>query len=163
MSEMSDYVPMTQDAYNRIKEEIEQMENHEMPQIAEKIAAARDEGDLKENAEYHAQREAQGMLQAKINEKKSKLARATIVDMSKVNRDEVSFGATITVKDLDFDDEEEITLVGAGDEDYDNNKYNIASPIGQGLLGSKIGDTVEIPVPKGTLKFEILAIRYEDV
>ena len=158
---MSDYVPMTQEAYNRIKAEVERLDQEEMPKIAEKIAEARAEGDLKENAEYHAQREAQGMLQAKINEMKSKLSRASIIDMSKVKQDEVAFGATVTVKDLDYGDEEEFTLVGAGDEDYDNNRYNITSPMGQGLLGSKIGDKVEIPVPKGTLKFEILSIRYD--
>ncbi|MCH2127172.1 MAG: transcription elongation factor GreA [Pirellulaceae bacterium] len=158
---MSDYVPMTREAYNRIKDEINEKENVQMPQIAEKIAAARDEGDLKENAEYHAQREAQGMLQAKIDELKTKLARAMILDPSKMPQDEVAFCATVTVKDLDLDEEEEITLVGAGDEDYDTGKYNITSPIGQGLLGKKVGDTASIDVPKGKIRFEVVAIRYD--
>ncbi len=91
--------------------------------ILEKIAAARSEGDLSENAEYHAQREAQGLLQARINKLKSDLARATIVDPSKLPTDQVAFGATVVVRDLDLDDEEEFTLVGAGDEDYDAGKY----------------------------------------
>ena len=134
-----------------------------MPKIVEKIAAARAEGDLKENAEYHGQREAQGMLQAKINQLKDQLSRATIIDTSKIPKDEVAFGATVKVKDLDFDDEEEFTLVGAGDEDPESGKYPITSPIGQGLIGKKIGQTVEIPVPKGTLKFEILNIRYDNL
>ena len=131
-----------------------------MPAIAEKIAEARAEGDLKENAEYHAQREAQGMLQAKINQKKSKLSRASIVDPSKIPQDEVAFGAKVTVLDMDYDDEEEITLVGEGDEDYDNGKYLITSPIGRGLLGKKKGETAEIDVPKGKLKFKVLDISY---
>jgi transcription elongation factor GreA len=158
---MSDRIPMTQEGYNKIKAEVEQMENVEMPLIAEKIATARDEGDLKENAEYHAQRENQGKLQARINFKKSQLANAIIMDMSKINKDEVSFSATVKVKDLDFDDEEEFTLVGEGDEDYDSGKIKLTSPIGQGLLGKKVGETAEIEAPKGTIKFEVLEIRYE--
>ena len=131
-----------------------------MSAITEKIAEARAEGDLKENAEYHAQREAQGLLQARINQIKGELSRAQIIDMANVPRDEVAFGATVKVLDLDFDDEEEMTLVGAGDEDYDAGKYLITSPIGQGLLGSKIDDIVEIDVPAGTMRFKILEIRY---
>ncbi len=158
---MSDRVPMTQEAYNRIKAEVEELQNVEMPKITEKIAEARAEGDLKENAEYHAQRENQGMLQARINEKKSQLSRAMIIDMANVDKSQVSFGAIVTVKDLDFDDEEDFTLVGEGDEDYDTGKIKCTSPIGQGLLGLKVGEVAEIEAPKGTIKFEVLAIRYE--
>ncbi len=158
---MSDRIPMTQEGYNKIKAEVEQLERVEMPVITEKIAAARSEGDLKENAEYHGQRERQGMLQAKINLLKSKLANATIVDQSKIPTDEVGFGATVTVKDLGFDDEEDFTLVGAGEEDYDTGKILISSPIGQGLLGKKVGEVAEIEAPKGTIKFEVVSIRYE--
>jgi transcription elongation factor GreA len=139
------------------------MENVEMPLIAENIAAARAEGDLSENAEYHAQRENQGMLQAKINLLRDKLARASIVDMSKLPKDEIAFGATVLVKDLDFDDEERFTLVGAGEEDYDTGKILCTSPIGEGLIGKKVGDQVKIAVPKGTLKFKILEIKYEEL
>ena len=156
-------VPMTQEAYNKRRAEIEEMENVQMPKIAEDIAAARAEGDLKENAEYHAQREKQGLLQAKINELKSRLSRAQIVDPSQIPQDQVAFGAKVKVLDMDLDDEEEITLVGDGDEDYDNGKYLITSPIGRGLLGKKKGEVVEIPVPKGTIKFKVLEIVYEDV
>jgi len=158
---MVDSVPITKQNYDKLKEEVRRLETVEMPKIAEKIAAARAEGDLKENAEYHGQREAQGLLQRKIHELSQKLASATIVDESKINRDEVGFGATVLVKDLDIDDEETITLVGAGDEDYDSGKYNIASPIGQGLLGKRVGDTAEIDVPKGVIRFEVMEIRYE--
>ena len=158
---MTERVPMTKEAYERLRKEVEEMENVKMPAIAEKIAEARAEGDLKENAEYHAQREAQGMLQAKINDKKSRLSRALLIDPSKVPKDEIAFGATVTVMDLDLDDEEKITLVGDGDEDYDNGKYLITSPLGKGLLGKKVGEEVEIPVPKGTLKFKVIAIDYE--
>ncbi len=160
---MTGYVPMTREAYNRRKAEVDRLEHDEIPQIAEKIAQARGEGDLSENAEYHAQREAMGLLQARINQMKSELARASIVDPDKLPKDEVAFGATVTVRDLDYDDEEEFTLVGKGDEDYDSGKYLITSPVGQGLLGKKVGDQVEIDVPKGKLRFEILAIRYDSM
>ena len=113
---MTDYIPMTQAGYNKIKAEVERMESVEMPKIAEKIAEARAEGDLKENAEYHGQRERQGQLQAKINYLRDKLSRASIVDMSKLPKDEVVFGATVVVKDLKYGDEETFTLVGAGEE-----------------------------------------------
>lgn len=158
---MTDYVPMTREGYDKIKAEVDHYENVEMPKIAEKIAAARAEGDLKENAEYHGQREAQGLLQAKINMLRGKLARASIVDPATMPKDEVGFGATVLVKDVDLDDEETFILVGAGEEDYDTGKILITSPIGQGLLGKKIGQTAEIKVPKGVIKFEVLEIRYD--
>ena len=153
---------MTRAAYERKKLEVLRLENEEMPRIAARIAEAREEGDLKENAEYHAQREAQGMLQAKINQIKGLMSQASIIDTANLPRDEVVFGAIVQLKDLDFGDEEEITLVGSGDEDYDAGKYLITSPIGQGLVGRKKGDKVSIEVPEGTLNFEILDIRFED-
>ncbi|MBX3419667.1 MAG: transcription elongation factor GreA [Pirellulaceae bacterium] len=159
---MTDRVPMSQEGYNKLRADLEQMENVEMPIIVDKIAQARSEGDLKENAEYHGQREAQGMLQARINQLRSKLQRAIIVDPSQLPKDEVAFGATVRVLDVDIDEEESITLVGEGDEDYDNGRYLITSPVGQGLLGKKVGETVDIPVPKGKLIFKILDISYED-
>lgn len=154
-------VPMTRAAYQRMRDKVDLMEGDQMSAITEKLAEARAEGDLKENAEYHAQREAQGLLQAKINQIKGELSRAQIIDMANVPRDEVAFGATVKVLDLDFNEKEEMTLVGAGDEDYDLGKYLITSPIGQGLLGSKIDDVVEIDVPARTIRFKILEIRYE--
>ncbi|HBE67935.1 MAG TPA: transcription elongation factor GreA [Planctomycetaceae bacterium] len=158
---MAEQVPMTREKYNQLREEVEHLENVEMPLVAEKIAEARAEGDLKENAEYHAQRENQGMLQAKINQKKQMIANAFIIDPSKVSQDVVGLLATVVVNDLDYDDEEEFTMVGAGDEDYDAGKILSTSPIGAALMGKKVGDKVEIEVPKGKLKFEIVGIKYD--
>ena len=159
---MHDSVPMTREGYNKIKAQISRMENEEMPAITEKIAAAREEGDLKENAEYHAQRENQGKLQAKIDQLKSKIARATIVDRSQLPKDEVVFGCTVTVEDMAYGDEEEFTLVGAGEEDYNAGKILVTSPFGQGLIGKKVGDIAEIEVPAGTNKFKVLKIEFRD-
>ena len=156
---MSDIIPMTREGYNKIKAQVDHLENDEMPKILKRLADARAEGDLKENAEYHGARESQGMLQAKINQLRGKLAHASIVDTSKLPKDEVAFGCTVIVKDLEYNDEEEYTLVGAGEEDYDTGKILLTSPVGQGLLGKKKGDRVEIDVPRGTLKFEVIEIR----
>ena len=159
---MSDSIPMTRKGYEKLKAEVQHMDGELMPGITEKLAQARGEGDLKENAEYHAQREAQGHLQAKINLLRDKLARADIYDPSTSPKDQVAFGATVTVIDLAYGDEEEYSLVGAGEEDYDNGKILVTSPMGQGLLGKKIGETAEIQAPKGPLKFKVVAIRYDE-
>lgn len=159
---MSEFIPMTRAGYEKIKAEVEHLEGVEMPAIAARIAAARSEGDLSENAEYHGARESQGLLQAKINLLRDKLARASLVDPSKLPKDEVVFGATVVVKDLEFDDEEVFILVGAGEEDYDAGKILVTSPLAQGLLGKKKGERTEIPVPKGTMRFEIIDIRFEE-
>jgi len=155
---MAESVPMTRQGYNKIKAEINRLENEELPQVTDKIAEAREEGDLKENAEYHAQRENQGMLMAKINELKDKIARATIIDPSKLPKDQVVFGSTVTVEDKAYGDEEVFTLVGAGDEDYDSGKILVTSPLGQALLGKKVGQTAEFDAPAGKLQFKILKI-----
>jgi transcription elongation factor GreA len=153
---------MTQVGYNKIKAEVEDMENEQMPIIEKRIAAARAEGDLSENAEYHGARESQGMLQAKINLLKGKLANADIVDPSKFPKGEVNFGSKVVVKDLDFGDDETFFIVGAGEEDYDNGRILITSPLAQGLIGAKVGDKVKIDVPAGTMKFEILEVSFDD-
>ena len=159
---MSDRIPMTRAGYDKLKSEVEQLEMVEMPKLAQRVAAARSEGDLSENAEYHGARESQGMLQAKINVLRDKLARAVIVERAKEPNGEVVFGATIRVKDLKFGDEEEYVLVGAGEEDFDSGRINVASPLAQGFLGRKVGEKVAIDVPAGTLTYEILEVRFED-
>ncbi len=158
---MTSSVPMTRAGYNKIKAEMQRLENEEIPLITEKLAAARAEGDLKENAEYHAQRENQGMVMAKINELKSKLASASIIDTATLPKDEVVFGCTVTVEDIKYGDEETYSLVGAGEDDYNAGRILVTSPIGQGLLGKKIGDIAEIQAPAGMIKFKVLKIEFE--
>jgi transcription elongation factor GreA len=136
------------------------MQNGEMIEVAKRIATAREMGDLSENAEYHAAREDQGMLQARIDALKDKLARANIVDRANLPSDTVVFGATVRVKDLDANEEETYILVGPGEEDYDQNKILTTSPIGQGLLGKKINEIAEIKVPRGTMHYQVLKISF---
>ena len=153
-------IPMSREGYDKKKAQLDHMKNVQMIEITKRVATAREMGDLSENAEYHAAREDQGMLQAKIRQLEDELARAYIVDRSNLPSDAVVFGARVKVKDLDFDEEEEYTLVGPGEEDYDNNKILTTSPIGQGLIGKKIGDTAEIQVPRGVLHYKVLAISF---
>jgi len=157
----SDRIPMSKEGYDKLKAQLDKMKNEDMPRIAEQIAEARAFGDLSENAEYDAAMEAQGMLQARINDLGDKLARAMIVDKSTLPTDRVVFGSRVRVLDLDLRDEEDFILVGPGDEDYDQNKILLTSPIGQGLVGKKIGEEVEVPVPRGTLKLRIVNISIE--
>ena len=161
MSSMSDRIPMSQKGYEKLSELVKQYESVDMPAITEKIAAAREEGDLKENAEYHANRENQGMLQAKINLIKSKLSRAFIIDPSTIDQSTVSFFATVTVMDVDLEEEEVYTLVGAGEEDFMDNKILVDGPMAQALLGKKVGDVVEIDAPKGSYELKVMKIEYD--
>ena len=158
---MSERIPMTRVGYDKLKAELDHLHSVELPKILERLGRARAEGDLNENAEYHGAQESRLFMEARINAMRDKISRAVLIDPSQMASDSVSFGCTVTVKDLNFGDEEEFTLVGAGEEDYDNGKILITSPLAQGLVGKKVGDRVEIPVPQGTLKFEILNIRIE--
>jgi transcription elongation factor GreA len=155
---MSDRIPMTRTGYDKIKADVDHLHTVELPKILERLALARAEGDLTENAEYEGAQESRRLMEARINVLRDKLARAVLVDPSQGPTDEVGFGSVVVVKDLDFGDTERFTLVGAGEEDYDAGKILFTSPLAQGLVGKKVGDRVEIPVPKGTLKFEILEI-----
>lgn len=155
---MSEQIPMTQEGFERLKDELAQLEK-KMTEITKRVADARAMGDLSENAEYHAAREDQGMQQAKIDAMKDKLSRAQIVDTSTLPENTVVFGARVKIKDLDSGDEHVYHLVGPGEEDYENNKILTTSPRGQALLGKKLGDEVVVSVPRGDLRYEILDIE----
>ena len=155
-----DRIPMTREGYDKLKAELDNLRGSRMIEVTKRVAAARDMGDLSENAEYHAAREDQGMLQARIEQLKDKLSRALLVDRSNLPADIVVFGSRVRVKDLDLGEEEQYELVGPGDEDYDNNKILSTSPIGKGLIGKKQGDVAEIQVPRGKLRYQILEISF---
>jgi transcription elongation factor GreA len=158
----TDKVPMTREGYEKLKADLDRMQNSEMIEVAKRIAAARDLGDLSENAEYHAAREDQGMLQARINELRDRLARAEIVDRNNLPANVVVFGTRVRLKNLDSGAEEVYELVGPGEEDYEKNKILTTSPRGQGLLGKKVGDPAEIRVPRGLLRYQVLEISFPE-
>jgi transcription elongation factor GreA len=155
-----DRQPISREGYDKLKTEIADLEDQKA-RVTEAIKAARDEGDLSENAEYHGQRETQGMIQAKINQLKSKLANCYIVDKSAMPKGVVGFGSVVTVKDLEDGMEEQYELVGPGEEDYkaDPMKILTGSPIAQGLVGKKVGEQAEIDIPSGKLRLEITEIK----
>jgi transcription elongation factor GreA len=159
---MTERIPMTKVGYEKLMAELRRLETEEEPKLAARVAAARAEGDLSENAEYHGSRESLQFLHAKMSELRGRLSRSMIVDASNQPRDQVGFGATVVVRDLDFGDDETYVLVGAGEEDYDAGKILVTSPLAQGMLGKKVGETAEIPVPAGTARLEIVEIRFDD-
>jgi transcription elongation factor GreA len=153
-----DRIPMTRDGYDKLKAELDKLRGFDMIEITKRVAAARDLGDLSENAEYHAAREDQGMLEARINQLADRLAHAVIVDTSSLPKDTIAFGSKVKVMDLDLDEEETFELVGPGQDNPDKGRILTNSPIGQGLIGRKIGETVEIQVPRGVIRFKVLEI-----
>ena len=156
-----DRQPISQEGYAKLREEIRVLEER-IPDVREKVAEARAEGDLKENAEYHGQRETLGMLEAKLNQVKSKLAGCEIVDKSTLPKDIITFGSRVTVKNLDDGDVEQYEFVGPGDEDYSAEVMKILtnSPLASALMGKKGGDQVEYEAPIGVLRYEV--ISFED-
>jgi transcription elongation factor GreA len=156
--------PISRSGYEKLLAEVKHLEEVEMPKVREAIKAAREEGDLSENAEYHGQRETQGMIQAKINQIKSRLANCVIVDKSDMPKDVVAFGCVVTVKDLEDDTEEQYELVGPGEEDYSAEPMKILtnSPIAQGLVGKKVGEETSVEIPSGKLNLEVVAIDFPE-
>jgi len=154
----TDRIPMSKEGYEKLKAQLDKMKHEDMPRIAEQIAQARGYGDLSENAEFDAAVEAQGMLQARINDLQNKLSQAYLVDKSNLSTERVAYGLKVRVLDIDVNEEEDFILVGPGEEDYDQNKILITSPIGQGLVGKVIGQEVEVPIPRGVLKLKIVGI-----
>jgi len=152
--------PITREGYEKLREEIRRLEEEELPAISERIADARAEGDLRENAEYHGQREEQGRMMARIGQMKSKLASCFIVEKSEMPKGIVTFGSTVTVKNFAFDEEETYEFVGPGEEDYDGDVLKIltTSPIAKALMGKKEGDFTEVALPRGLTKMQVIRI-----
>ncbi len=149
---------MTKEGYDRKMAELAEMESVERPRISRAIAEARDKGDLSENAEYDAAKEAQGMLEMKIAQLKEIVASARIIDESKLGTSEVQLLNKVRIRNLDRNTELEYTIVADSEADMKAKKIAISTPIANGLLGHKVGDVVEIQVPAGRVRFEILEI-----
>ncbi|MBC7817501.1 MAG: transcription elongation factor GreA [Planctomycetaceae bacterium] len=153
--------PISAEGYNKLREEIRRLEDDEMPKLAVLIADARAEGDLRENAEYHGQRENQGRMQAKINQLKSRLSHCVIVDKSSMPKGVAAFGSVVMLKDLSNGKKEGYELVGPGEEDYDADimKILLSGPLGQAIQGKKVGDVVELTTPRGKRKLEVTEVK----
>ena len=152
-------IKISKDGYFKLQDELKKLES-ERPIIQRAVAEARAHGDLKENAEYHASRERQRMLENQINELKIKLATAEVIDIGEVDKSSVRFGAKVTLENLNNGKESIFSIVGDDEADIISGLLSIESPIGRGLLGKKIGDIAEIKIPAGLVKFEIKKIEY---
>lgn len=150
---------MTKEGYDRKMEELTYLETVKRPEISRAIAEARDKGDLSENSEYDAAKEAQGMLEMQIAHIKDLVANARIIDASKLSTDEVQLLNRVKIRNVDNGREMEYTIVADSEADMKAKKIGISTPIAHGLLGHKLGETVEIAVPAGVMKFEILSIE----
>ena len=149
---------LTPEGYEKLRKELEYLKTVKRRELSKAIGEARAHGDISENAEYDAAKEAQGMNEKKISELDGKLASAQILDSAAMSSDEVLIGATVKLKDMDSGEELEYTLVAEEEADFDANKISVQSPVGTGLLNHKKGDIVEIQVPRGILKYKILKI-----
>lgn len=153
-----DKIPMTRDGYEKLKKELEYMKTTKRREIADDIAKARAFGDLKENAEYDAAKNNQAMNERRIAEIESRFSSIQIIDDSKIPKDQVFIGAKVLLKDLKNEDEFSYSIVTQDEADFDAGKISVTSPIAKGLLGLKVGDTAEIKIPAGVLKYKILKI-----
>jgi transcription elongation factor GreA len=153
--------PMTPDGYQKLQEELGRLLKVDRPKNIKDIAEARAHGDLSENAEYHAAKERQSFIEGKIQDIKTKLALAEVIDPSRINQSKVAFGAKVKVLDIEADEEYVFTLVGADEADVRNGKISINSPVGRSLLGKEVGDTAIIKAPARTMEYEILEINFE--
>ncbi len=155
---MSDRIPMSREGYDRFVKELEHLKTVKRREIAADIARARAFGDLKENAEYDAAKNSQAFNEKKIHESEEKLSRIQIIDESKIAKDQALIGATVLLKDLKSQEELSYTLVTQDEANFDEGKLSVTSPIAKGLLGLKVGDTTEIKIPAGVLKYKVLKI-----
>ena len=149
---------MTEEGLRKLKEELTQLESVERPEISRQIAEARDKGDLSENAEYDAAKEAQGMLEGKIAQLKGVIASARLIDESVIGTDTVQIMNKVTIKNLTTNKQMTYMLVSESEADLKSGKLAVSTPIAQGLMGKKVGDKAEIQVPSGVMHFEIVEI-----
>ncbi|KPK02428.1 MAG: transcription elongation factor GreA [Nitrospira bacterium SG8_35_4] len=153
--------PMTPEGHQKLKEELENLLKVQRPENVRAIADARAHGDLSENAEYHAAKERQSFIEGRIQEVQNKIARADVIDPAKISHDKVAFGATVTVLDVDTNEEKIYKIVGVDESDIKSGKLSIHSPMAKSLIGKSEGDEVTVRAPARTIEYEILEIRFE--
>jgi transcription elongation factor GreA len=154
-------MPITPAGYQKLQEELQKLLKVDRPNNIKDISEARAHGDLSENAEYHAAKEKQSFIVGRIQELKTKLALADVIDPSRISQNKIAFGATVKVLDVATDEEKNFMLVGPDEADAKNGKISISSPVGRSLLNKEIGDVVTIKAPAKTMEYEILEISFE--
>jgi len=158
---MTERVPMTAEGYRQLEAELHRLKSIERPRIIQAISEARSHGDLSENAEYHAAKEAQGLNEARVAELEDKLSRAEVIDPKTLSGDTVKFGATVTLVDEDTEEEVKYMIVGEFEANVREGRISIGSPIARALIGRSKGDSVEVTTPKGTRSYEIVNVEFK--
>jgi transcription elongation factor GreA len=153
-------VPMTANGFDALKEELRWRQQEERPRIISAIAEARSHGDLSENAEYHAAKEAQSMNEGRVGELEDVIARAEVIDLSKLSGDKIKFGATVVLVDEDTEQKKTYQIVGDTEADVKSGRISISSPIARALIGKGVGDTIEVNAPGGARGYEIVKVQW---
>jgi len=154
-------VPMTVSGFSRLQEELRRLKSVDRPAIIRAIAEAREHGDLSENAEYHAARERQSFIEGRVIELEDKIARAEVIDVSKLNGTAVKFGATVLLSDEETDEETKYQLVGEDEADIKQGLLSVTSPLGRALIGKSLGESVEVSTPRGSKSYEIVKVLFQ--
>ena len=157
---MKESYPVTKKGYELLKNELKQLINTDRTKVVNAISTAREHGDLKENAEYHAAKEQQGFIEGRIQELNAKLSNANVIDIEKLSGDKVVFGANVTFEDIDTEEVSNYQIVGEDESDIKQNKISISSPIARALIGRSAGATLTIPIPKGKIEIEIIKVEF---
>ncbi|WP_107711379.1 transcription elongation factor GreA [Oceanicaulis alexandrii] len=154
-------IPMTAEGHKALDEELRHLKSVERPAVIAAISEAREHGDLSENAEYHAAKERQGWIEGRVQELEDKIARAQVIDISKMSGSQVKFGATVTVVDEDTDQESTYKIVGDDEADVKSGKISLSSPIARSMINKEEGDVVEVNAPGGVKSYEILKVEWK--
>ena len=158
---MTAKIPMTLAGFNQIQEEIKVLKTTDRPAVIQAIADAREHGDLKENAEYHAARERQSFIEGRIAELEDKLSRVDVIDPAKMSGNVIKFGATVKVVDEDSSEEFTYQIVGEYESNFEKGKLALTAPLSRALIGKTVGDSVEVRTPKGAKAYEVLKVLYQ--
>ncbi len=157
---MADRVPITKQGLEKLKAELQHLMRVERPGIQKAISEAREHGDLRENAEFHAAKEKQSFIEGRIQEINGRLANLQVVDPAEFNSDQIAFGATVTIENLESEETFQYQIVGPDEADTEVNRISFQSPIARALIGSRVGDVVTVDIPRGRIEVEITEVRY---
>jgi transcription elongation factor GreA len=153
-------IPMTAAGFERLQEELKRLKSVDRPAIIRAIAEARDHGDLSENAEYHSARERQGFIEGRVLELEDKIARAEVIDVSKLSGKIVKFGATVTLEDEETEEKVVYQIVGEDEADIAQRRLSVTSPLARALIGKTIGESVEVSTPRGARSYEVVKVAF---
>ena len=153
-------IPMTAAGYERLQEELKRLKSVDRPAIIRAIAEAREHGDISENAEYHAARERQSFIEGRVLELEDKIARAEVIDVSKLSGKVVKFGATVTLEDEETEEKVVYQIVGEDEADIAQRRLSVTSPLARALIGKTIGESVEVSTPRGARSYEVVKVAF---